>query len=260
MPDKSIKDPNYQEWPERDYTVGTQYLRNFKVFEKTGKPLYHNTDNMYKYIRDYCIDYVRNHPQYPSKFIWKPKIIDVGCGGGFGSYILSHEADFVWGIDLSKESIDWAKAVFEKHKNGVYYSSQLTFEQIDIRNEQREIMKFDIVTCIEVIEHIDDYVKVLDFLKARCKIDKKGNVVEPPDATTVFISSPNRNYKKISNEKPKNKSHVREWTPSELYEVLTKHFKYVVLMDSKGTPVGLDTEHAIVLFKCQVPIYDQATS
>jgi len=254
MPDKTITNPEYKEWPEANYSHGAQFKKNIKMFDKSNKILYRPTGFIYTYIRDYCIDYVRNHPQFPSKFIWKPKIIDVGCGGGFGSYVLSQESDFVYGIDMDEDSIRWAKEVFEKHKNGVYYSSQLTFEIMDIRTENREIMKFDIVVCVEVIEHIADYNKVLEFLKARCKQDKKGNFTEPPNATAVFISSPNRNHPKIGKENPKNKLHVREWTPAELYGILTKHFKYVTCMTPKGEPAELNMTEDVVLFKCEVPI------
>jgi len=255
MPDESIQNKEYKEWPELDYSKENQSYRNFVMFQKRGKFLYPPTELMYKFIRNSCIDHVKNHPQYP-KFNWKPKIIDVGCGGGFGSYILSHEADFVWGIDMSVDSIRCAKTLYERHKNGIYYSPQLTFDIIDIREENREIMKFDIVVCLEVIEHIADYKKTLKFLKDRCKVNKDGSPMEPPNATMVYISSPNRNHPKIGSDNPKNKKHVREWTPGELYGILTKHFKYVVCMTPKGEPAELDMKEAIMLFKCEVPIYD----
>lgn len=253
MADQSIKQEGYIENPECDYTGHVQYMKNIDMFNKCGKILYPVTKEIYKTIRNFCIDHVKNHPQYP-KFNWKPKIVDVGCGGGFGSYILSHEADFVWGIDKSESSIKWAKEVYERHKNGIYYSPQLTFEVIDIKDEPRELMQFDIVACVEVIEHIDDYEATLNFLKRLVKKDKQNVTVEPPNSTKIFISSPNRNCKNVRDTQPANKQHVREWTPGELYEVLTKHFKYVVLMNVAGEPVDLDMKDPIMLFKCEVPI------
>ena len=254
MADQSILNENYQENPEVDYMQGAQYERNISLFRQHNtRVLWHTTEAIYKYIRDLCIDYVKNHPQYP-KFIWKPKICDVGCGGGFGSNILSQEADFVWGIDKDEASIKWAKIVFERQKNNIYYSSQLSFEVIDILNEPREIMAFDIIACVEVIEHLQDYEKLLAFLKRLCKKDKEGRFVEPPNASMVFISSPNRNNPKIQKDKPKNPLHVREWTAEELYILLSKHFKYVVLMDWQGTPCDLNTTSEVILFKCETPV------
>ena len=118
MADESIKQENYRENDPRDYTNHDQWLKNIEMFRKSGKILYPSTHHIYNFVKNYCIDFTKNHPQYPD-FIWKPKICDVGCGGGFGSNLLSQEADFVWGIDKSIPSIRWAQAVFTREKNGV---------------------------------------------------------------------------------------------------------------------------------------------
>lgn len=253
MADESITQEGYKEHPEVDYNKESQYQRSIDMFHKIGRILYPPTRKNYEYIKNVCIDQVKNHPQYP-KFIWKPKICDVGCGGGYGSNILSQEADFVWGIDMSESSIKFATEVFTRHKNNIYYSPQLTFDVIDIRKEPREMMQFDIVACIEVIEHIADYEKTLAFLKRLCKKEKNGEYKEPPEATLVYISSPNRNHPKIGELQPKNKKHIREWTPSELYKILIKHFKYVTIMNPDGEPQELDMKDAVMLFRCETPI------
>lgn len=223
------------------------------MFNRTGHILHPNPRAIYTYIKDYCIDNAKNHPQYP-KFIWKPKIVDVGCGGGFGSNILSLEGDFVWGIDTDKDSIRWCNQVFARNKNNIYYSSQLSFEVINVLDEPREIMAFDIVAAIEIIEHINEYDKLLAFIKRLCKREKNGNYVQAPEATTVFISSPNRNNPGIRDNQPYNKMHVREWTPGEMYDIMTANFKHVVLMNIHGEPKDLDMTDEVMLFKCEVPL------
>lgn len=257
MADPSIKEPDYVEHDERDYKGEHQWLRNVDMFRRTKvEALYPTTRKIYEYIRDSCIDIVKSHPQYP-KYIWKPKICDVGCGSGIGSNILSQEADWVWGIDISEPSVKFAQVMFTRHKNNIYYTPQLTFDVVDIRNDKREIQPFDILVCVEVIEHIADYSTTLNFLKRLCKKDKKGNYLEPPYSTIVYISSPNRNQlasKGKSQKKPKNRKHVREWAPAELYGILTKHFKYVLLRDQSGNPQELDTMCPHMLFQCEVPI------
>ncbi len=251
--DPTITAESYIENEPWDYTHGGQWLRDVEMFRKCGKILYPPTKNIYNFIKNYCIDFVKNHPQYPD-FVWKPKICDAGCGGGFGSNILSQEADFVWGIDMDEDSIKFAQAVFTREKNGVYYSPQVSFEVIDMVNEPREISAFDIVSCIEIIEHVPEYEKLLAFLKRLCKKDKKGVWLEPPDATKVFISSPNRNHPHIGKDHPKNKRHIREWTPPELYGILAKNFKYVTLMNSLGELRDLNMMEDVMLFKCECPL------
>ena len=253
MKDDSITQEGYQERPELDYSQYGQYRSNLKLFEARGHILHPNTRAIYETIKNYCRDFVVNHPQYP-KFKWKPKIIDVCCGGGFGANILSQEGEFVWGIDKDEKSIAWAKEVFTRHRNNIYFTPELEFEVIDVNTEDREIQAFDIVTCVNSIEHFADYKKLLEFLKKRCKKDKKGNYLEPPDATKVFISTNNRNNDKMGKLEPKIPKHVREWTPAELYEILTSHFKYVTLMDIFGNLKELDMSDSLMVFKCETPI------
>jgi 2-polyprenyl-3-methyl-5-hydroxy-6-metoxy-1,4-benzoquinol methylase len=250
--DPSITTEDYAENEPFDYTHGNQWLRNVEMFRKCGRILYPPTKRIYEFIKNYCIDFVRNNPQYP-KFIWKPKIADVGCGGGFGSNVMSQEADFVWGVDKDEDSIRFAKEVFTRVKNNIYYTPQITFDVIDVLNEPREIQAFDIVACIELIEHVPDYDGLISFLKRLCKKDKQGNYLEPLESTKVFISTPNRNHPKIGKDHPKNKRHIREWTPSELYGILEKNFKYVTLMNSSGELRDLDMVEDVMLFKCETP-------
>ena len=74
--DSSILQKGYLENPEIDCSNGDQYLRNIAMFNKFGIILNPYTRPMYEYIKNFCIDYAKNHPQYP-KYIWKPKICDV---------------------------------------------------------------------------------------------------------------------------------------------------------------------------------------
>lgn len=236
-----IIDPNYQENPEQPDK--DQVLTNIQQFMKTGNFLWHPTKDMYEWIKDQGREYAIKHPQYP-KFIWKPKIVDVGCGSGAGSNIMSQEADFVWGIDKNKISINFAKDVFTRNKNNIYYCPQLTFDEFDIMNETRETMKFDFVVAVEIIEHINDYKTFLTKLIE--KFDKR-NTNEP---TIYYISTPNRNNKHIKQDKPMNPYHVREWNQSEFVAVLSEFFNNIEIFNSKGVPVGDKTDHTPILARC----------
>lgn len=256
-PTFGIKDPDYKENPQADDK--DQVLANLAQFiythdpvkGRTGKLLWYPTRNMYTYIKNYCIAKISKHPQYP-KYVWKPKIVDVGCGSGVGSNILSLEGDFVWGIDKNAFSIEFAKEAFQREKNGIYYSSQLTFDNIDIMTENRELMKFDIVVAIEIIEHIKDTDTFLkQLITLFTKRDKRGRpLVDDLQMTEFFFSTPNRNSPKINKEKPANEFHVREWTSQEFHELLSKYFNNVFFMNNKGEPVEVDCKDDIVFAKC----------
>ncbi|MEK9208046.1 MAG: methyltransferase domain-containing protein [Patescibacteria group bacterium] len=242
-----ITDPNYTENPEMEDK--DQVTANIAQFNSTGVLLWHATRMMYQFIYNHCITKSTSHPQYP-KFIWKPTIVDVGCGSGVGSNILSQEADFVWGIDKNENSIKFAKEAFTRVKNGIYYNSQVSFDQIDIINDNREFMKMDIVVAIEVIEHINDYKT---FLKKLTQFDTKNS----NNPTEYFISTPNRNNKSIQKDKPFNPYHVREWLISEYYDILKECFTKVEFFSAAGEPIpeneNRTSNHTPVIAKCSLP-------
>lgn len=242
-----ILDPNYKENPEADDK--DQVLANIAQFVYSGKMLWYPTRNMYNAVKNWCMKRVMAHSQYP-KYIWKPKIVDVGCGSGVGSNVLSQEADFVWGIDKNDMSIRFAKETMERAKNGIYYSAQLTFDQIDIVNDNREFMQFDVVVAIEIIEHVKNVDK---FLRAIIRFAKKrrGEVIKQ-DPTVFFISTPNRNNPKIKKDKPQNLFHVREWTAEEFQKLMEKYFEKVELLNQKGEPLT-DMADTPILAKCEIP-------
>lgn len=257
-----ISDSAYKENPEADDK--DQVLANLAQFiythrdadhpkgRKHGVMLYYPQRNMYTFVKNYCMKRAMQHPQYP-KYIWKPKIVDVGCGSGVGSNILSLEADMVWGIDKNAFSIEFAKECFTREKNGIYYSSQVTFDEIDIMNDNRQFMAFDIVVSIEVAEHVWDIHGFLNQLKRFTKRDKKGAVIREW-GTEFFISTPNRNNPKIRKDRPENLFHCREWRSEEFAALLRKHFENVELMNQKGEPVQEDTQEQIIFAKCSWPI------
>ena len=284
-----IKDPNYRENPEADDK--DQILANLAQFiyshdpakKRTGKMLWYPQRNMYTFIKNYMMKKVLAHPQYP-KYLWKPDVVDVGCGSGVGANILSQEANFVWGIDKNDFSLEFAKECFTREKNGLYYSGQVTFDNFDIVNDTRQTMKFDTVVAIEVLEHVYDTDKFLRGMIRFTKRDKHGrpvggavanvpailekNGVETPrekieptyinsfkyGATEFFISSPNRNFHKIRKDRPENPYHCREWSSQELTELLRIYFENVEIMNQKGEPVAEDTlVDEVIFFKCSVP-------
>jgi len=247
---QGITDPNYKENPVAEDK--DQWMSNVIQFQKSGRLLWNETKAMYTFLKNYLIRKALEHPQYP-KFIWKPKIVDVGCGCGVGSNIMSMEADFVWGIDKNAMSINFAKEAFTREKNGIYYSSQVSFDQVDIIKDTREFMKFDFVVAIEVIEHIFEYKKFLENIIKFAKKDKKGSYDIEGGTTEFFISTPNRNHPKISVKGPKNKFHVREWTAQEYHAVLSEYFENIEFFTCTGKPLPFDTKDTPILAKTSLP-------
>ena len=78
-------------------------------------------------------------------------VCDVGCGGGILAESMSSKGATVKGIDLSQKSINVAKIHANAVKSSVNY--QLISSQ-DLSKTENE--KYDVVTCMEMLEHVPD--------------------------------------------------------------------------------------------------------
>lgn len=79
------------------------------------------------------------------------KIIDIGCGGGILSDSMSFEGASVTGIDMGEAPLSVAKLHQLESGQNVDYQ-QITAEQI----ASEKANQFDIVTCMEMLEHVPD--------------------------------------------------------------------------------------------------------
>ncbi|MBF5002402.1 bifunctional 2-polyprenyl-6-hydroxyphenol methylase/3-demethylubiquinol 3-O-methyltransferase UbiG [Nocardia sp. BSTN01] len=84
------------------------------------------------------------------------KVLDVGCGGGFTAEYLAKRGAVVSGIDASAELIGAAR----KHASTV---TELPIDYTVGTAEQLpyEDASFDIVTCVDVLEHVIDVSQVV---------------------------------------------------------------------------------------------------
>lgn len=107
----------------------------------------------------------------------KGKVLDVGCGIGYGSKVLADntEMESYLGVDVSQEAIEYAQSRFKR--DNVSFMNKNALE-LDI--EQNSI---DTVISFEVLEHITDYEDVLDKIEYALK-DSGYFIGSVPD--TVF--------------------------------------------------------------------------
>lgn len=106
-------------------------------------------------------------------------VIDIGCGGGILSESMAKKGAHVTGIDLSQKAL----SVADLHS----LESGLTIRYEHISAEamaQREAGAFDVVTCMEMLEHVPDPAAII---KACATLVKPGGL--------VFFSTLNRNPK-----------------------------------------------------------------
>lgn len=107
------------------------------------------------------------------------KVLDVGCGGGLISEAMSAFGADVTGIDMGEAPLSVAKLHLLESGETVEYIKITAEELAEQRPEQ-----YDIVTCLEMLEHVPDPSLVID---ACAKMVKPGG--------DVYFSTINRNPK-----------------------------------------------------------------
>jgi 2-polyprenyl-6-hydroxyphenyl methylase/3-demethylubiquinone-9 3-methyltransferase len=120
------------------------------------------------------LDYIDRLVGLPGK-----RALDVGCGGGLLSEGMALRGAEVTGIDMGKAPLNVAR--LHQHESGLAIDyRQTTAEQL--AEEQPE--GFDIVTCLEMLEHVPDPAAVITACARLVRNDGR-----------VILSTINRNAK-----------------------------------------------------------------
>jgi ubiquinone/menaquinone biosynthesis C-methylase UbiE len=137
-------------------------------------------------------------------------VLDVASGEGYGTNLLSKNADLVIGVDIDVRSIQDATLK--------YKSSKLIFKQGDIGSLPFPDSYFDIVVCFETIEHVEDYLAALNEIKRVLKSEG-----------ILVISTPDKKwYTDARNHY--NQYHKKEFYEKEFQLLLNKFFKETILL------------------------------
>lgn len=107
------------------------------------------------------------------------RVVDVGCGGGILSESMSARGADVTGIDLGEKALK----VAELHR--LESGANVNYRLIEVEAlAQEQPGSFDVVTCMEMLEHVPDPSSIV---KACATLVKPGGY--------VFFSTINRNAK-----------------------------------------------------------------
>jgi len=108
------------------------------------------------------------------------KVVDIGCGGGILSDAMARQGAEVLGADLAVKSLKVAQLhALEAGTQGVQYR-EISAEDL----AQEQAGQYDVVTCMEMLEHVPNPASVV---KACSALVKPGG--------WVFFSTLNRNPK-----------------------------------------------------------------
>ena len=120
------------------------------------------------------VNYISQHINLAEK-----RVLDIGCGGGILAEALAHHGATVTAIDKAEASLSVAKLHLLESQLDISYLDSTAEEFAETQPAQ-----FDVVTCLEMLEHVPDPSSVV----AACQ-----RLVKP--GGLVFFSTINRNPK-----------------------------------------------------------------
>jgi ubiquinone/menaquinone biosynthesis C-methylase UbiE len=141
-----------------------------------------------------------------SLFVADKLVLDIASGEGYGADILSRTAQYVTGIDID------ALAVNQASKK--YVRNNLHFKTGSILAIPTPDATFDVITCFETLEHVEEHEQVFIQLK---RVLKPGGL--------LLISSPNRKYYSDKTNYS-NIHHKKELYEQEFKDIIIENFKY----------------------------------
>lgn len=153
------------------------------------------------------------------------RIADIGCGTGFGTHLLTAKAKSVCGFDNDGEAVQFARRVFP--------FDNIRFERGDIETGiQLRDDGYDYITMIDVIEHLEHDERAVANI---------GAMLSP--GGTFICSTPNRmsRYRRAE-------THYREYSPTELSELLGRIFNSVCLKNYRMENLSSQYENPILAF------------
>jgi SAM-dependent methyltransferase len=151
--------------------------------------------------------------EFASRFAAARRVLDAGCGTGYGSAELAVAAASVVGIDFAWEAVDYGRAQGPAR-------SQISWCQGSVEFMPFRAASFDVVVAFEVIEHLSNWQGLLR--EARRVLTEDG---------VFIVSTPNREYYSETRglEGP-NPYHVHEFEFEEFQAALQEYFPRVEIL------------------------------
>ncbi len=129
-------------------------------------------------------------------------VLDVGCGYGYGTKLLSKYCTKSVGCDINAICIEAARERFK----------DTDFIHADVCHLNEE---YDVVVCMELIEHLDNVSSIIEKVKELAR------------KYVVFSTPRYLPYRERS--KVRQLFHIREYDYKSLYELFSEHFKTVLI-------------------------------
>jgi SAM-dependent methyltransferase len=149
---------------------------------------------------------------FAARFASGARVLDLGCGAGYGTAELAGRARSAMGIDLAPEAI--------QHARSAYRLANLGFVPASVTAAPFRDAAFDLITAFEVIEHLDNWRALLS--ESRRLLHPKG---------VFLVSTPNKEYYTDSRgASGPNPFHTHEFEFDEFRGALAEFFPHCTIL------------------------------
>lgn len=146
------------------------------------------------------------------------RVLDAGCGAGYGTAMLAATANWAVGVDAAAEAVAYAREHYQR--------ANAAFVRADCTALPFASASFDLVVAFELIEHVAEWERALGELR---------RVLAPEGL--CLLSTPNRLYYTESRGAAgRNPFHHREFDWRELSAALAQWFPWVFLYVENHLP------------------------
>lgn len=134
------------------------------------------------------------------------RVLDLGCGSGYGTARIAKVASHVQGVDVSEEAVAYARQR--------YPAANLAFDRIHADSALPFGDKtFDVVLSFQVIEHVSDDAR---YLAEAARVLADGG--------RLVLITPDRLHRLLPAQRPWNRWHLREYGMSDLQHLVSGSF------------------------------------
>jgi 2-polyprenyl-3-methyl-5-hydroxy-6-metoxy-1,4-benzoquinol methylase len=162
--------------------------------------------------------------RFAERFTHGKRVLDHGCGSGYGAALLAETARDVQAVDVDEGAIDHARQRFQR--------GNLTFGRVPPTAPLPfPDGAFDTVVSFQVFEHVRNVAHYLSETR---------RVLEP--GGTLLLATPDRSMRLFPLQKPWNRWHIREYSARTLTEVLSRFFHHVEILSMSGRRDVIDIE------------------
>ena len=154
------------------------------------------------------------------------EVLDLGCGTGYGTHAVSDCCDRIVGVDIATDAVAFARRE--------YQADNLSYEVIaPIENELLPFgdASFDAVISFQVIEHI---ANTDTYLREIARVLRPGG--------RFICSTPDRSTRLFPRQRPWNRYHVHEYSPTDLGALIATRFEDVRVHGMTADRVIIDAE------------------